>query len=131
MRLIGELNRSFGNFLTLRGIAKMGDLEEISKADEAYQRDLYSQHGDAMKAFLQAGEYTFYPELVLSMILDETGDKQEAANKVYESVPHRTFNQKFDGFKLRGTTQEISPSGDIRAPTPFSRGILEIDVPKK
>ena len=128
MRLIGELNRSFGNFLTLRGIAKMGDLEEISKADEAYQRDLYSQHGDAMIAFLQAGEYTFYPELVLSMTLDETGDKQEAVNRVYESVPQKSFNQKFDGFTLKGTTKKISPSGDLRTPTSFSRGILEIAV---
>lgn len=129
MRLIGELNRSFGNFLTLRGIAEMGDLEKLSKADEAYQRDLYSQHGDEMKAFLKAGQYTFFPELILSMILDETGNRQEAVNKVYESVPHESFNQQFHGFKLRGKTQKISTPGDIRAPSSFNRGILEIDAP--
>lgn len=129
MRLIGELNRSFGNFLTIRGIAEMGDLEKLSKADEAYQRDLYSQHGDKMKAFLKAGQYTFFPELILSMILDETGDRQEAVNKVYESVPHKSFNQQFHGFKLIGKTQKISTPGDIRAPSSFNRGILEIDAP--
>ena len=107
----------------------MGDLEKISKADNAYQRDLYSSHRETMKAFLQAGQYTFSPELILSMALDKTGDKQEEVNKVYESVPHKNFNQKFDDFKLHGKTQKIHHSGDIRTPLYFSRGVLEIDDP--
>lgn len=37
IKLIGEMNRSFGNFITLRGMAKMGVLEQISFADPAYQ----------------------------------------------------------------------------------------------
>ena len=41
IRLTGHLERTFGNFLTLRGSAKMGDLEKLSQADPGYQRDLY------------------------------------------------------------------------------------------
>ena len=131
MKLVGALNRSFDNFLTLRGTAKMGDLEKISRADAAYQRDLYSEHASAMVKFLKAGAYTYYPELILSVTLDETGDNQEAVNEVYESVPQRSFREKFKGFTLRGNSMLVSSGEESRSYVYFSRGILEIHGPIK
>ena len=133
MKLIGELNRSFDNFVTLRGIAKMGDIEKISKPDLAYQRDLYKTHGQKMVAFLKGGEYTFYPELILSTTLNSKVNAQSKVDNLYKSIPQQTFSKiSFDDFKIKGRTQTIKSEGDLRSKEYHCWGILEtLDDSKK
>ena len=133
MKLIGELNKSFGNFVTLRGIAKMGDIEKISKPDSAYQRELYEAHSQKMVAFLKGGEYTFYPELILSTTLNSKVNAQKKVDNLYESIPQQTFSKiSFDDFKIKGRTQTIKSEGDLRSKEYHCWGILEtLDDSKK
>lgn len=75
MQIAGALNRSFGNFLTLRGIAEIHDLEKVSEANPGYQRNLKPKQVEKMKNFLESGDYTFFPELILSIALDDDEGK--------------------------------------------------------
>lgn len=134
MRFIGQLGRSFGNFLTLRGIAKMGNLDGISKPDPAYQRALNTDHRRAMINFLKKGEYTFYPELILSLTLDRRGGPQENSgsiqekiNQIYENSSQKTQTISIDRVKLQSRTYAVKSQSDTRMPELFTRGILEID----
>jgi len=68
MRLRGILDKSIGNFLCLRGYAKMGDLFEISEAKD-YQRGLDQKHKREVAAFVDRGKFLFYPEVVLGVTL--------------------------------------------------------------
>lgn len=71
MILRGILNRSLGNMVCIRGFTKMGDLAQISKADESYQRDLITEHKQEVLDFLRKRETLFFPEVVLSYSIDE------------------------------------------------------------
>ncbi len=70
MILRGILDRSLGNMVCIRGFAKMGDLAQISKADESYQRDLITEHKQEVLDFLHKRETLFFPEVVLSYSID-------------------------------------------------------------
>jgi hypothetical protein len=70
MILRGILDRSLGNMVCIRGFAKMGDLAQISKANESYQRDLITKHKQEMLDFLRKRETLFFPEVVLSYSID-------------------------------------------------------------
>ena len=71
MILRGLLDRSLGNFICIRGFAKMDDLATISKVDESYQRDLIIKHQGGIFKFLQKRETLFFPEVVLSYSSNE------------------------------------------------------------
>ncbi len=70
MILRGILDRSLGNMVCIRGFAKMGDLAEVSKADENYQRDLIKEHKKEVLDFLHKRESLFFPEVILSYGID-------------------------------------------------------------
>ena len=67
MTLSGMLSKIMDNYLCLRGIASIKKLAEISEINPDIQRDLLEEHKDEMKDFLERGEYTFFPEVILSM----------------------------------------------------------------
>ena len=69
MVLRGVLEASFGNILCLRGFAKLGELADISTADESYQREVDERHKNDIADFYDSGEYTFFPELILGVPL--------------------------------------------------------------
>ena len=66
IKLSGILEYSMGGFLCLRGFASYKMLSAISKAKPEVQRDLIAQHSGDMANFLNAGEYRFFPEVILS-----------------------------------------------------------------
>ena len=126
MKLEGQLGRSFGNFLTLRGLARMGDLEKISKADDGFdgfQRNLHKNHKSKMVAFLKDGQYTFYPELILMATMYEQDDDLENADEVYNTFLTKTYSKKFKSFQLTGRKHKSSND--------FYRGILDIGSKSK
>jgi len=67
MELSGMLSKVMDNYLCLRGIARIKELERISQINPDIQRDLLEEHKDEMKDFLERGEYAFFPEVVFSM----------------------------------------------------------------
>lgn len=67
MKLNGVLSKVMDNYLCLRGYAGIKALAKISEVNPDIQRDLLDDHKNEMKDFLEKGEYTFFPEVVLSM----------------------------------------------------------------
>ena len=86
MILRGILARSFDNILCLRGFATLGDLEELSFPDENYQREEIELHSKDIAAFLESGEYTFFPEVILGGSLGGLGFSDEDVKALYQSV---------------------------------------------
>ena len=81
--LRGVLEKAFGNILCLRGFARLGDLAEVSQADDNYQRPIVDEHKDDVVAFLNGGEYTFFPELILGASLASLGLTPEEIDAFY------------------------------------------------
>src|SRR5262249_36127056 len=102
MKLKGVLDFSLGNFLCLRGYARMGDLYDISEPDPSFQRDLLKDHEQEMVSFLSDGEFLFFPEVILSAVLSPNADNPEAVATLFESVQQgqRFRNLKFTDYKL-------------------------------
>ena len=71
MKLKGILDFSLGNFLCLRGFAPLGELSENTRPDESYQRKPVAQQEKQLKRFLEEGRYTFFPELILGVSLED------------------------------------------------------------
>lgn len=65
--LSGVLEFSMGNFLCLRGYMDYKTLSAISEENKDVQRELIEKHKGEMAAFLNSGEYRFFPEIVLSV----------------------------------------------------------------
>lgn len=74
----GAFAPSIGGFLTVRGYARLIDIARCSYADEAYQRDLEPTHVEDIRKFFDAGEYLFFPEIILSVQLDVDYEKAGA-----------------------------------------------------
>ncbi len=72
MRIIleGKYGLSLGGFPCIRGYATLRDIARVSAADPAYQRELTPEHVDEIKRYFEAGEYLFFPEIILSTTLD-------------------------------------------------------------
>jgi hypothetical protein len=86
MKLKGILDFSLGNFLCLRGFAPMGELSLHSKADESYQRKIIDPQEQSIKNFLEKGDYTFFPELILGASLEDLGATGEQVGSLYERL---------------------------------------------
>lgn len=83
MVLRGVLERAFGNILCLRGFARLGELAAVSKADDNYQRPIVDEHKEDVVAFLNGGQYTFFPELILGASLANLGLAPEEIDSFY------------------------------------------------
>ena len=71
VKLSGILEYSMGGFLCLRGFAPLKMLSAISRANPEVQRDLIVKHKGEMAEFLNAGEYRFFTEIILSTNLTD------------------------------------------------------------
>jgi hypothetical protein len=81
IKLSGILQYSMGGFLCLRGFASFKMLSAISEPNPEIQRKLIEEHKGEMADFLNAGEYKFFPELILSLNLtDGKSDFDELAS---------------------------------------------------
>jgi hypothetical protein len=82
MKLKGILDFSLRNFLCLRGLAPFGELSSNSKADKSYQRDPIPGHEEGVRLFLESGDYTFFPEVILGLSLEEYGLSEEQVQEL-------------------------------------------------
>ena len=86
MVLRGVLEASFGNILCLRGFAKLGELADISTADESYQREVDAGHRNDITSFYESGRYLFFPELILGASFPAIGLGEAKFAELYEAV---------------------------------------------
>ena len=101
MKLSGVFSKVMDNYLCLRGIADIKALAKVSEINPDIQRDLLEDHKDEMKDFLEKGEYTFFPEVVLSMnvgLSDETNAFESFVAAV--DSPGSGFNSNIGKVKI-------------------------------
>ncbi len=92
--LSGILEFSMGNFLCLRGYADYKTLSGISKENKDVQRELIEKHKGEMAAFLNSGDYRFFPEIVLSVSL-LTGNNHSEVGEFFSAViSKKEWNKK-------------------------------------
>jgi len=65
-KLEGIIYKAFDNFVVFRGYAPIDVLAIVSKKPDAYQRVPNDEHKRDIIRFLDKGEYTYFPELVLA-----------------------------------------------------------------
>ena len=108
IKLSGILEYSMGNFLCLRGFASLKLLSAVSKPKPEVQRDLIADHKGEMAAFLNTGEYRFFPEIILSTNLTDR-----------INIAHISFDEskveitRIDGNHRLSAANEVSTDFDI------------------
>src|SRR5688572_10081003 len=70
MILRGLMDQSLGGFVCIRGYTALGDLARVSHPDLDYQRDLIKTHRDTIIRFLRNRQNLFFPEVILSCLLN-------------------------------------------------------------
>ncbi|WP_162652145.1 hypothetical protein [Lentilitoribacter sp. Alg239-R112] len=112
----GAFAPSIGGFLTVRGYARLSDIAKCSFADEAYQRELKSEHVEDIAHFYDEGEYLFFPEVILSakleIIYDDAIYNQIAGvgnlGTLQSLLDGATFESNLNGLKIRPYKKEKS-----------------------
>ncbi len=130
MKIKGVLDFSLGNFLCLRGFARMGDLYSLSEPDPSFQRDLLKLHEKEMLAFLREGEFLFFPEVILSTTLSPDVDNTEEVAKLFENVKtgQHFANLKFPDYRLSCSVNKTKSGQDSRAIDIFQTATLELNL---
>ncbi len=86
MRLTGIVDRSMDNFFCLRGFAPMIQLAKVSESIPNIQRDLITDHAGEMERFLNSGEFTFFPEVILCADLQDNEATAESIDLFRSSI---------------------------------------------
>ena len=98
----GLMGRTFGGFVTIRGLAKFSDIVNCSEAKD-YQREIIPQHLIEINHYYEERENLFFPEVILSLELKYDFTKPNA---------------------ISGT----SPLRDISSGTRFKSNEDEVDI---
>lgn len=119
VKLSGILEYSMGTFLCLRGFASYKMLSQISKPSEAVQRDLIEAHKGEMAAFLNHGEYRFFPEVILSLSLTDGKSAFDSLESLHAELrAGNTWNKQINGFSF-SVSQNVSKNiNNVYSPTP-------------
>lgn len=111
VKLSGILEYSMGGFLCLRGFASYKMLSAISKSNSEVQRDLIDKHKGDMARFLNAGEYRFFPEVILSTNLTDGTKDFDELDLFHSSLQSgQTWNKAIGNFHFsisRNATKNI------------------------
>jgi hypothetical protein len=100
IKLSGILDYSMGGFLCLRGFADYKILSKASKENNDIQRALIEEHKGEMAAFLNNGEYRFFPEVVLSVSL-ATGNNYNEVDRFFTTVQQNgSWREKLGDFEI-------------------------------
>lgn len=100
-KLSGILEYSLGGFLCLRGFASFKMLSAISKAKPEVQRDLIAEHKGEMANFLNAGEYRFFPEIIMSTNLTDGKSDFDLLDLFHSNLQSgQTWNKSVGSFSF-------------------------------
>ncbi|MCQ2485207.1 MAG: hypothetical protein MJ168_07730 [Clostridia bacterium] len=100
VKLSGILEYSMGGFLCLRGFANFKELSRISKENPDVQRKLIEDHKGEMAAFLNKGEYKFFPEIVLSTSLETNKNFDEVSVFFTAILRNEKWSKKLGQFNI-------------------------------
>ena len=101
VKLSGILEYSMGGFLCLRGFASYKMLSAISKPNTEVQRGLIDEHKGDMARFLNAGEYKFFPEVILAANLTDGTKDFDELTLFHESLQSgQTWNKSIGNFQF-------------------------------
>lgn len=101
VKLSGILEYSMGGFLCLRGFASYKMLSAISKPNTEVQRGLIDEHKGDMARFLNAGEYKFFPEVILATSLTDGTKDFDEVGLFHESLQSgQTWNKSIGNFQF-------------------------------
>jgi len=127
MKLRGVLDTSLGNFLCLRGYAKMGDLFRISEAKE-YQRGLNKKHKEDIARFVDKGEFHFYPEVILGATLATNPAEILRFNEIINRLDGgKKFKVIFGQMTLQCFFSRSKSSEEGRVYDYLRRGVLTVN----
>lgn len=128
MRLRGVLDRAFSGFWCLRGYGRMGDLYNYSEPDESYQRDLIDEHRDEMVEFLDGGEFLFFPELILGLVLSPEDERLPEVNKMFQRLGQGEHFRAIDfgHFSIRSSVNSLPRGDESRVKDHFHRATLKL-----
>lgn len=118
MILRGLMDRSLGGFVCIRGYAPMGDLARVSHADMDYQRDLITTQRETIVQFLRDKANLFFPEVILSCVLDYDYAKKQAdsaVNPLADVLGGAGFKSNINGVAVAARTLAYKATGDVRA----------------
>lgn len=129
MKFKGVLDFSLGNFLCLRGFAKMGDLFSVSEPDPSFQRDLLKIHEKEMVAFLREGEFLFFPEVILCTTLSPDADNTDEVAQLFGNVRQgqHFVNLKFPDYRLSCSVKKTKSETDARSFDIFQTATIELN----
>lgn len=101
IKLSGILEYSMGGFLCLRGFASYKMLSAISKPNAEVQRGLIDEHKGDMARFLNAGEYKFFPEVILATNLTDGTKDFDTLELFHSSLKSgQTWNKSIGDFQF-------------------------------
>lgn len=114
----GLMDRSLGGFLCIRGYAPLGDIARVSHADMAYQRDLMREHSETVMRFLRHKQDLFFPEIVLSCVLEYDYTKRGARSEVQplaNVLAGKPFRSNVNDIRITVKPLKYKTTGDVRA----------------
>jgi hypothetical protein len=127
MEFKGVLDTSIGNFLCIRGFAKLGDLYDVSDFDESFQRNLIKDHKQEVVDFLNDSKFLFFPEVILGAELTDLLDENDAVNALYEKFGlGENFKLKFKNFTVQCSTSKTKKKEDTRVFDFFRRVMVSV-----
>lgn len=101
VKLSGILEYSMGGFLCLRGFASYKMLSAISRPNAEVQRGLIDEHKGDMARFLNAGEYKFFPEVILATNLTDGTKDFDELDLFHTSLQSgQTWNKSIGNFQF-------------------------------
>ncbi len=108
IKLSGILQYSMGGFLCLRGFASFKLLSAVSEPNPEVQRELIETHRGEMADFLNAGEYRFFPEVILSLHLTDGTKDFEILESFHASLSAgQTWNKNVGNIHF-STSQNVT-----------------------
>lgn len=125
MNFRGIIDTSLGGYLTFRGFAKLGDIEKLSEADPAYQRDLIETHAQEINDFLTSGRNLFFPEVILGCRLADDSELEKLGRFYTSTQNSSSSTYDFNKMKIELQTRtEFQSSEELRSKGYFRAAIL-------
>ena len=118
MILRGLMDQSLGGFVCIRGYAPLGELARISYADLDYQRELIKTHRDTVIRFLHNRKNLFFPEVILSCLLNYDFTKPRAVSGLQplaDVLAGKGFTSNTDGITVGVRRMPFRGGADVRA----------------
>jgi hypothetical protein len=111
----GKYGLSLGGFPCIRGYATLRDIARVSAADQAYQRELTHEHVEEIKRYFEAGDYLFFPEIILSTTLDVDYEAAPQGDPLQAVMQGQKFTSNVNDLRItpRTSRYDISvPDGE-------------------